>query len=359
IHKKIIEMDELFCTENLLNQLMLYIPTADERGKLSTYKDAPEDVLENLAYADRFFVEVMKIHRYEQRLKYMYFYVTFKEQFDDVDNSVLSILNASIALKESKHFKELLGLVDTKATHSSSHTLLHFLSNIVEDKLPHVLQFIDDLKDCGSACRVSQQEMTNEYRIMGTKLNDLSVELQKHFTDVELEKNDRFPIVMKSFVINSQQKFEELQVKYTAMEVAYKDVVAYFGEDPKNTKPDEFFGVFKTFITSFEKARNENKQQRERELAIQKRKEEAENRKKHARPSPSVNISSASQDSVEEKHLMDNLLESLRDGVDLDSRSRRRRGGKEKRLGRNMSIAMKAENILNRLKEDTPPIPDT
>ncbi|CAG8772082.1 11121_t:CDS:2, partial [Funneliformis caledonium] len=102
-------------------------------------------------------------------------------------------------------------LVDTKATHSSSHTLLHFLSNIVEDKLPHVLQFIDDLKDCGSACRVSQQEMTNEYRIMGTKLNDLSVELQKHFTDVELEKNDRFPSVMKSFVINSQQKFEELQ----------------------------------------------------------------------------------------------------------------------------------------------------
>ncbi|CAG8754461.1 7198_t:CDS:2, partial [Funneliformis caledonium] len=108
-----------------------------------------------------------------------------------------------------------------------------------------------------------------------------------------------------------------------------------------------------------QKARNENKQQRERELAIQKRKEEAENRKKHARPSPSVNISSASQDSVEEKHLMDNLLESLRDGVDLDSRSRRRRGGKEKRLGRNMSIALKAENILNRLKEDTPPIPDT
>ncbi|CAI2200639.1 3145_t:CDS:2, partial [Funneliformis geosporum] len=109
IHRKIIEMDELFCTENLLNQLMLYIPTPDERGKLSIYKDAPEDVLENLARADRFFVEVMKIHRYEQRLKYMYFYVTFKEQFDDLDRSVLSILNASISLKESKHFKELLG----------------------------------------------------------------------------------------------------------------------------------------------------------------------------------------------------------------------------------------------------------
>ena len=98
---------------------------------------------------------------------------------------------------------------------------------------------------------VSQQEMTNEYRIMGTKLNDLAIELQKNYTDVELEENDKFPTIMKDFVRKGKQKFEELQVKYTSMQVAYKDVVTYFGEDV-NIKPDEFFGVFKMFITSFE-----------------------------------------------------------------------------------------------------------
>jgi hypothetical protein len=30
IHKKIIEIDELFCTENFLHQLMQYTPTPDE-----------------------------------------------------------------------------------------------------------------------------------------------------------------------------------------------------------------------------------------------------------------------------------------------------------------------------------------
>jgi hypothetical protein len=94
--------------------------------------------------------------------------------------------------------------------------------------------------------------MTNEYRIMGTKLNDLAIEIQKNYTDVELEENDKFPTIMKDFVTKGKQKFEELQVKYTSMQVAYKDVVAYFGEDPNNTKPDEFFGWFKIFITSFE-----------------------------------------------------------------------------------------------------------
>src|SRR6266540_3110692 len=92
---------------------------------------------------------------------------------------------------------------------------------------------------------VSQQEMTNEYRTMRIKLNDLAVELQKNFTDVELEENDRFPGIMKDFLVKSLHKFEELQDKYTSMEVAYKDVVTYYGEDPINTKPDEFFGVFK------------------------------------------------------------------------------------------------------------------
>jgi cytokinesis protein len=253
-------------------------------------------------------------------------------------------------------------LVDTKASHSSSITLLHFLVNTIEDRLPHVAEFTDELKESGSACRVSQQEMTSEYRMMGAQLNDLDIELQKNFTDVELEETDKFPGVMKDFVIESKQKFEALQVKYTSMEVAYKDVVAYFGEDPKNTKPDEFFGIFKIFIASFEKARNDNKRQRDHELAAQKRKEELENRRKMANANPNVRVTSSSsqdsQDSSEEKHLMDNLLETLRDGRDLDTRSRRKRGEREKRIGRSMSIALKAESILNSLKEDEPPMPE-
>jgi len=207
---------------------------------------------------------------------------------------------------------------------------------------------------------VSQQEMTNEYRLIGTKLNDLAMELDKNYTDEELEENDRFPANMRVFVERSKNKFEELQVKYTSMEVAYKDVVSYFGEDPKSTKPDEFFGIFKTFISSFERARYDNKVQKERELVLQKRKEEIESRKKKQKDKTSISVKEGiTQDPSEEKYLMDNLLETLKDGKVLDTRTRRKRGaGKEKRIERSMSIAVKAESILNRLKEDAPPIPD-
>jgi hypothetical protein len=44
---------------------------------------------------------------------------------------------------------------------------------------------------------------------------------------------------------------------------------------------------------------------------------------------------------------MDNLLESLRDGRNFDSQSHKKRGERENRIERSMSIALKAESILN------------
>ena len=61
---------------------------------MSVYKDGPEEVLANLARADRFIVEAMKIYRYEQRLQFMYFYTTFDEKFNDLNN-VSSILKSN------------------------------------------------------------------------------------------------------------------------------------------------------------------------------------------------------------------------------------------------------------------------
>ncbi|CAG8602132.1 6711_t:CDS:2 [Ambispora gerdemannii] len=168
--------------------------------------NSPEDVLDNLArlidFSSRFF---------------MHLHITFDEKFNDLEQSVVAVLNASI---DAKHFRELLDLVDTKASTSSLMILLYFLANTVENKVPHVIEFTEELKRCGSACRVNGRVSTNGY-----KLNDLASEFEKHFgDDVQLEEGDRFPDVMRSFVQKSLEKFEGLKVKYTSMEVAYKDV---------------------------------------------------------------------------------------------------------------------------------------
>jgi len=133
------------------------------------------------------------------------------------------------------------------------------------------------------------------------------------------------------------------------MEVAYKDVVSFYGEDPTSTKPDDFFGIFKLFLASFEHARNDNKVQQERAAQKKKKEEIAERVKKEKTPSPDVKLGT---DESGEKDIMDNLLETLRNG---DATSRRR----ERRLNRSTSVSLRAEDLLKSLKEkeDAPPLP--
>lgn len=59
VHKRILAVDDKFCTENLLNNLQLNAPTAEEMGKLSVFvKSASEEDVEQLSRPDAFCVEV-------------------------------------------------------------------------------------------------------------------------------------------------------------------------------------------------------------------------------------------------------------------------------------------------------------
>lgn len=95
--------------------------------------------------------------------------------------------------------------------------------------------------------------MIKEYNELRTGLKSLSDEINNHYKeDMEFEEGDNFATIMREFRSMSVSRFEELEVRYTSMDVAYKDVVVYFGEDPEAMKPDEFFSIFKTFTSSWE-----------------------------------------------------------------------------------------------------------
>ena len=53
----------------------------------------------------------------------------------------------------------------------------------------------------------------------------------------------------------------------------YDRVVKSLGEDPKKTKPEDFFGIFDVFLNSFTEAKAENER-------FRKQKEEEERRQK-------------------------------------------------------------------------------
>ncbi|KAI8337692.1 hypothetical protein BC941DRAFT_352320 [Chlamydoabsidia padenii] len=290
---RILAVDDLLCTENVLTNLQLNVPTAEEMGKLSVFvKSASEDQLEQLSKPDTFCVEMMKIDRYKERVDNMLFRCTFNDKYQQLTKNMNSVLEASIALKESQSFKELLRLilvlgnymngstfqggafgvkissinklVDTKGTEGDT-TLLHFLVDTVEGKMPRLHGFLDDLQETGHACRVTLQDMVKDYNEIRSGLQKLLQELDNHYgDDYEAPEGDEFAKTMYAFRNDAIDKFEQLEVRYTSMDVAYKDVVTFYGENPDQMKPDEFFGIFKTFTSSWERAMGDNKSARQK-----------------------------------------------------------------------------------------------
>lgn len=176
IRKAILQMDQAVLTEQMVKQFLQYIPTAEEIGMLSVYKDD----CSSLAKSDAFIVEMMKINRYEPRLRAMLFTYSYMDRYNNLTHDVDSVINAVRNIKNSQAFHKLLEvillignymnsggfkskaygfrisnlnkLVDTKASDNKK-TLLHFIVETVQEKLPEILVFRDDLQSVTSACK--------------------------------------------------------------------------------------------------------------------------------------------------------------------------------------------------------------
>ncbi|KAG1474349.1 hypothetical protein G6F56_000414 [Rhizopus delemar] len=330
----------------------------------------------------------MTIDRFKERLTHMLFVTTFRERITQLGRNMTNVMDASTSLKDSEAFIDLLNiilmvgnflngtnfqggafgirigsinkLVDTRASTNDT-TLLHFLCTMIEEKFPVISEnLIKDLELCGEACRVTIQDLIKDYNELRVGLQTLIHEIECHYgPDYEAEEGDNFASVMNKFRDRAIEKFDLLEVRYTSMDIAYKDVVSYFGEDPSNMKPDEFFGIFQTFLSSWKRAKSDIELQRKKKEQAEKSKQYQEQRK--ALLKNRLDIKDGPAENQEDKDIMDNLLEKLRSGEmnTAQNRKSRRMSVRERRKTRTESMVVKVEDLLRNIQseEDAPPLP--
>ncbi|KAI8100130.1 uncharacterized protein BX664DRAFT_355473 [Halteromyces radiatus] len=390
IKRKILAVDEKFCTEILLRNLQLNAPTPEEMGKLSVFlKTASEDDLQNLSKPDAFCAEIISIDRFKERIDCMLFKVTFPERITQLGRNMSNVMEASTSLRESKAFKDFLNiillvgnflngtnfqggafgiriasinkLIDTKASNNDS-TLLHFLISTMESKFATTsMQLLEDLQLCGEACRVTIQDLVKDYNELRVGLQQIIHELDRHYgDDYVAPEGDKFASIMSDFRDTAVEKFDQLEVRYTSMDVAYKDVVTYFGENPSDMKPDEFFSIFKTFTSSWERAKSDLEAIRRKQEQAEKAKKYEEQRKERLKQSRSgAQAIEAISDNQDDKHIMDNLLERLRSGEMATATKQRSRRNtlRERRKTKTESVMIKAEDLLKHMQNEIENIP--
>ncbi|PIO68283.1 hypothetical protein TELCIR_09934 [Teladorsagia circumcincta] len=158
-----------------------------------------------LALADRYLYEMAQIPRFEPRLRSLYIIRTFQERFDCLTPHIQSVTKASSAISSSKKFKQLLALVlalgnhlnygkrngnafgfdltslnrlsDVKFSHRSDRTLLHYVLQVVENRLPELGKLRRELAAVYDAARYNRNEVLAEIRSLEQGITAVRSEL--------------------------------------------------------------------------------------------------------------------------------------------------------------------------------------
>lgn len=191
-----------------------------------------------------------------------------------------NFLNAQNHKGNARGFKvtSINKLVDTKSSQTSSRTLLHFLAKTVTQTMPQAEEFLVELARPAEAFK-GKLGATSEYHrpwlthlarvpadlshvrvVLGelrTQQKALHELLQSSFLDTaDLDPDDGFPRKMFRFTKEADERLMALTDLVTVASNTYQDALKYYGEDSKSiTSTEDFFGVFKTFVTSYKVSR--------------------------------------------------------------------------------------------------------
>uniref|UniRef100_A0A8C8JMS7 Dishevelled associated activator of morphogenesis 2 n=1 Tax=Oncorhynchus tshawytscha TaxID=74940 RepID=A0A8C8JMS7_ONCTS len=237
--------------------------------------------------------DMLEIDHYQQRLQALYFKKKFAERLAETKPKVEAILSASKEVVRSKRLTQTLEVVlafgnfmnkgqrgnaygfkvsslnkiaDTKSSIDRNITMLHYLIMIFEKNYPDILHIQQDLLSIPEAAKVNLAELEKEVHNIKSGLKAIETELQYQQSRTT-DRGDKFVPVVGDFITVASFSFSELEDLLNEAKDKFTKSLKHFGEEQDRMQPDEFFGIFDTFLVSFDEARQdlENMQRRKQE----------------------------------------------------------------------------------------------
>ncbi|XP_027753055.1 delphilin [Empidonax traillii] len=257
-----------------IKQLLLYAPDGEEVQRFQSYKENPG----KLSEPDQFVLQMLSVPEYKIRLRSLHFKTTLQEKTEEIKASYECICKASLELKSSKKLAKILEFVlamgnylnngqpktskttgfkinfltelNTTKTVDGKSTFLHILAKSLSQHFPELLGFAKDLPTVPLAAKVNQRTLTADLKDLHSTVSDIQMACHNMPATAE----DRFAIVMTSFLESAQPAMRSLDdLQHKAME-EFSKVLSFFGEDSKMTTSEAFFGIFAEFMSKFERA---------------------------------------------------------------------------------------------------------
>lgn len=333
IRHAILSLDEECCMSNdILEQLMKYVPTSEEISMLGELVAQ----IDLFGAADRFIWEMSQIPRYEQRLNAIFFKRKINERMGFIEPQIACVMQACKEIETSSAFHQLLELVlalgnylnkggrggaygfklssllravDTKSTINRDFTMLHFIFDIIDknDKCMELRTVADSIAAVRSACKVCLVEVRKEITTLKKGFTQLEGELRWHSSLKVPIDGDMFVDTIEEFVKQEKPKLIELEIHHEEMTKKFDSCVKKFDPNPpKNLEPAEFFGNLEQFLDSVWRARRDTE-------AIQKREADKANRAHERELAKSIQKRAEKLEPQDQPEL-DDLISSLKSG---------------------------------------------
>ena len=324
IRDAIFAMDEEKLPAEAVKNFSIYCPEDNEIKMINTFlekqKNLPPDERQPIGPIEEFALCIHEIPLVEKRLQGWRYKMEFDAKINDVRPDIESVLSACKELRASSKFLDILrivlevgnflngnsfregawgfkldtlnNMVDTKSGARKNYTLMHYFSEMLENKYPQLLGFWEELASCSRAAHVSLPTAQAEVNSLKKGLNDL---LNLYPTVTSNGDKDKFKSVIGEFLSKAPETVASVLESAQKAESKYKELAKYYAEDPVKVSPEEFFGTIDRFISSlrgaFEERENMRKEEEKRAKLEEKkaaRKAAAANKKKKGKPKDGV-----------------------------------------------------------------------
>jgi len=186
---------------------------------------------------------------------------------------VISSIQEIIGSKDAFGFKleTFDKLLDTKTTDNQMTMLEVMVEMIRESEQSDLVMFTKgEIEIVDSGARVSLPTLMGEF----TKLTKDYETLITIVTSVEKSsEDDVFTEKLQSFLNDNNAVIEQMKQDVAKMNVDFESLVKYFGDDPSQTDPEQFFGKWKKFLNSIVDSNSKIDKDREKREKDRKREE--------------------------------------------------------------------------------------
>lgn len=269
-------MDLTSLSPESVDFLLKIAPSQEEMQKYREY-EAERKSVSDLSDEDQFLANLMKIERFEHKIKIMLFMATFEESANLLEPQFSTLTAASKCVRDADKFHKILEVLlaygnymnsgrrggvygfklsslDTlsgmKSCVERSLSLLHVFCDSVAQSFPELLDF-------GEQFRFADKASTVMWDAVLADMKEVETNFALAKKERELKGSDSPPTLV-AFLEKCEKRIDQLKTQCKTATEAFNACVEFYGESSRNQQPHMFFSRLMEFRKKFDQAVREN-----------------------------------------------------------------------------------------------------